>query len=115
SPHPGAAWGHCTKRDSTCRGAPMCDEWMPDVHFPLPADAFRRLPRNAAYAYEYVDGAAHLSPRPRTHHARLELPRFQPSAGELAPNDRYAVAGVQEPDLESLVPLFADAFDGVQP
>lgn len=93
----------------------MCDEWMPDVRFPLPADMFLRLPRNAAYAYDYADGAAHLSPRPRTFHARLELGRFQPTAAELAADGRYGVERVEERDLEFLAPLFADAFECVQP
>src|SRR4051794_30651510 len=93
----------------------MCDQWMPDVRFPLPAEQFRRLPRNAAYAYAYADGDARLSPRPRTYHARLDLDRFRPPADELAAAVRYTFGPIAEEDAERLVGLFADAFEGVQP
>ncbi len=65
---------------------------------------FRRLPRHPAYKYEYIDGEAWLSPRPRTYHALLDL---RPPT---EPDDGVMIRPIADPDWAQLVRLFAAAF-----
>ena len=66
---------------------------------------FRQLPRHAAYKYEYIDGEAWLTPRPRTYHALLEL-RPPPDGAD----DGVTTRPVADDDWTDLVRLFAAAF-----
>ncbi len=86
----------------------MGDDWMPLLKLPLTLEQFRRLPRNGAYKYEYFDGQAVLTPRPKHYHALLELRALEADA-EVA----LRPAGVG--DLPRLAPVFASAFRGTQP
>jgi GNAT superfamily N-acetyltransferase len=86
----------------------MCTDWMPTLRLPLSCEQFERLPRNAAYRYELLDGEAFLSPRPRHYHALLELRPLDSSTE--APLRRLRAA-----DWEELVPLFAMVFRHIQP
>lgn len=43
------------------------DEYFRRVELPLTIDDFHRLPRNAAYKYEYFGGRAVLTPRPKAY------------------------------------------------
>jgi GNAT superfamily N-acetyltransferase len=86
----------------------VTDSWMPELQFPVTFDHYARLPRNAAYRYEYLDGRACLSPRPRHYHALLELRPMAKPAGE-----RFGPVTVH--DFDGLVPLFARAFRHIQP
>lgn len=95
-------------------GASLCDEWMPKVRVPMASESFQRLPRNAAYKYEYLEGAAVLSPRPRTYHAILDLTRTIPSELQASAVD-YEVAPLMPTDAEALAQLFAGAFERTQP
>jgi GNAT superfamily N-acetyltransferase len=91
----------------------MCDEWMDGLQLPLTIEQFHRLPRNAAFKYEYLDGSAYLSPRPKYFHAMLEL---SPLAAQPLPDAApVALRPVRDADWEGLVPLFAAAFRGVVP
>src|SRR4051794_670700 len=91
---------------------PMCDEWMTVLDLPLTPEQFRRLPRNAAYKYEYVGGVAWINPRPRYYHAVLDLGTFPATAPEgPAPKLRPW----QDADWEGLAPLFAAAFRAQPP
>ena len=65
---------------------------------------FRQLPRHPAYKYEYIDGEAWLSPRPRTYHALLDL--RPPPEGD----DRVTTRPVADKDWTDLVRLFSAAF-----
>jgi GNAT superfamily N-acetyltransferase len=67
---------------------------------------FHQLPRHAAYKYEYLDGEAWLSPRPKTYHALLEL---QPPK-EPADAGRVATRQVSADDWDALAGLFSAAF-----
>lgn len=89
----------------------MCDEWMPQIELPLTLEQLRRLPRNAAYKYEYIGGQAFLSPRPRFAHALLDLKVFQPS--ELV--EPVSLRRVKTEELSELTSLFTAAFSRVQP
>jgi GNAT superfamily N-acetyltransferase len=92
----------------------MAAEWMPVVRLPITWEQFHQLPRNAAYKYEYFDGKALLSPRPRFYHALLKLAplRKRPLAGA---SPEVELRPLQDADWEALVPVFADAFDRQQP
>jgi GNAT superfamily N-acetyltransferase len=92
----------------------MAAEWMPLVRLALSREQFHQLPRNAAYKYEFMDGEALLTPRPKFYHALRDL----------APLRKRMLAGVsrdvqmrllQDTDWEALVPVFAAAFDREQP
>src|SRR6266542_5800309 len=92
----------------------MCDEWMSEVRLTLTADEFRRLPRNAAYQYDYLSAAV-LTPRPRYYHAVLQLP---PPAPALDPPELAAGMSLRplgDEDLEVLEKAFVAAFSRVQP
>lgn len=43
------------------------------IELPVTADEFHRLPRNAAYKYEYFDGRAVLTPRPKAFNCVRDL------------------------------------------
>jgi GNAT superfamily N-acetyltransferase len=92
----------------------MAAEWMPVVRLPISWEQFQQLPRNAAYKYEYFDGQALLSPRPRFYHALLSLAplRKRPLTGAFADVE---LRPLQDNDWEALVPVFAGAFHGQQP
>ncbi len=87
----------------------MCDEWMTALQLPLTADQFRRLPRNPAYRYVWLDGTAWINPRPRYYHALLDLrgPWPDQAAVPLRP--------VLPDDWEALERLFAAAFENQPP
>jgi GNAT superfamily N-acetyltransferase len=86
----------------------MCDDWMPFLKLPLTIEQFHRLPRNGAYKYEYIDGQAWLTPRPKHYHALLELRPMEQTEG-------VAVRRLQAEDWDALVPIFCGAFGAIQP
>jgi GNAT superfamily N-acetyltransferase len=88
----------------------MCDEWMSLLKLTLTLEQFHQLPRNAAYKYEYLDGQAWLTPRPKHFHAVLDL---QTAAGEETQDIHLRPLRVA--DLADLEPVFARAFHQVQP
>jgi GNAT superfamily N-acetyltransferase len=93
----------------------MCDEWMPTIRLVMTIDDFHRLPRNAAYKYEYFDGAALFSPRPKTMHAVLDISGWAPLDTDLAPAGEYAVVPLEGADRDDLARLFSGAFAQTQP
>ncbi len=87
------------------------DEYFRAVELRLTIDEFHRLPRNAAYKYEYFDGRAVLSPRPKMFTcvrdlAAVEYPGDPPAVG-LRPLSATDIAG--------LVDLFRSATANTQP
>jgi GNAT superfamily N-acetyltransferase len=92
----------------------MCDQWMPLVRLPLTMEQFQQLPRNPAYKYEYYDGEAVLSPRPRFFHARLDLEAFA-ARPPVEPVENVRLRTVQAEDYADLAELFAAAFSDLQP
>jgi hypothetical protein len=91
----------------------MCDEWMRPVELTISLDEFHRLPRNNAYKYEYLNGRAVLSPRPKFYHAMLDLDTFV--AASTAADAQVALRPLDGDDWEKLVLLFAAAFDRQEP
>jgi GNAT superfamily N-acetyltransferase len=92
----------------------MCDEWMPGIRLPLTRDQFHQLPRNPAYKYEYLDGQAYLSPRPRHFHGLLELKPVGETSLEAA-DEPLRLRRLRAEDFPALEPLFAAAFHRMQP
>jgi GNAT superfamily N-acetyltransferase len=91
----------------------MCDEWMDGLQLPLTIEQFHRLPRNAAYKYEYLNGSAYLSPRPKFFHALLDLAPL--AACPLPAAASTVLRPIRLTDWEELAPLFSAAFLGVVP
>jgi ribosomal protein S18 acetylase RimI-like enzyme len=92
----------------------MCDEWMRPLKLPISIAEFHALPRNNAYKYEYLDGHAYLSPRPKYYHALLDLDACAatpPAEGD--PNVR--LRPLVSEDWETMVLLFAVAFERQPP
>lgn len=88
----------------------MCDEWMPSLTLPLTREQFWQLPRNDAFKYEYLNGQVILSPRPKHYHALLDLTAAAPEVCR-----DVTVRPLRREDVPGLVPVFAAAFDRVQP
>jgi hypothetical protein len=86
----------------------MSDTWMPTIKLPMSAETFHQLPRNSAYRYEYLDGKAYLSPRPRHYHALLDLQR-------LPVDPALDIRPACEENFGNLTPLFAEVFRNIQP
>src|SRR5262245_27976073 len=86
----------------------MCDDWMPFLKLPLTIEQFDQLPRNGAYKYEYIDGEAWLTPRPKHFHAMMEL-RPIDDAGATP------VRRLRDDDWDALVSVFGGAFHNIQP
>ncbi|MCS6851579.1 MAG: GNAT family N-acetyltransferase [Gemmataceae bacterium] len=91
----------------------MWDEWMPALQLGVTPEQFRQLPRHPAYLYEYLNGIAYLSPRPRTFHAILDLNASLPP--DLPPRSDVVLRAVGRADRAELVVAFASAFDQAQP
>ncbi len=92
----------------------MCDQWMPVLRLPITIEQFHQLPRNAAYKYEYFGDAAHLTPRAKAYHARLDLASFALDPEDEMPRD-IVLRRVRRRYFESLVPVFQGAFRDLQP
>src|SRR5262249_59000008 len=84
------------------------------IRLPLTQGQFRKLPRNAAYKYEYLGDEAWLTPRPKWFHAVLDLgAAAAPGAADLRQGVRLRRLGPD--DWDDLPGLFAASFHRVQP
>ncbi len=75
----------------------MIHDWFSAIELPLTWRQFWQLPRNPAYKYEYFDGRAWLSPRPKTYHAVLDLATFARPIADAANDDELVIRPLQEP------------------
>ena len=78
---------------------------MSPVRIAMSIEMFHRLPRNPAYKYEYFDGNAVLSPRPRYYHALLDM-----ESAQLPFPAKVPVRPLKATDWPSLPGLFQSAF-----
>jgi L-amino acid N-acyltransferase YncA len=92
----------------------MIDDWMSALQLRLTPEEFRRLPRNPAYKYEYLSGAAYLTPYPKHYHAVLPLPPPPVLDAPEAP-DAVHIRPLTETDLPELERVFVAAFARTQP
>ena len=93
----------------------MIDKWFSTVELPLTFAQFLALPQNPAYKYEYFDGHAWLTPRPKSHHAVLDLRRFTRPIATLPTHEDIVIRPLLRDDWQHLPRLFAAAFRRVQP
>lgn len=92
----------------------MIERLFPFIRLPISVEQFHQLPQNPAYKYEYLDGEAWLSARPKVYHAMLRLrPRSTPVS--LAFNEKLRLRRIRPRDWASLPNVFAGAFHRVQP
>jgi L-amino acid N-acyltransferase YncA len=92
----------------------MMDEQMTTLRLRLTLEEFRRLPRNPAYKYEYLNDEAHLTLYPKLYHAVLPLPPPPVPEAPEPPAD-LVIREATEADLPSLEPVFTAAFARTQP
>jgi GNAT superfamily N-acetyltransferase len=90
------------------------DAWLTSLHLRLTPEEFRRLPRNAAYKYDYLSGLAHLTPWPKHYHAILTLPPPPVPDAPDVPAD-ILIRPIEESDLGELESVFAASFARSQP
>jgi len=93
----------------------MIEKWFTTIELPLSFGQFLALPQNPAYKYEYFDGHAWLTPRPKSCRALLDLRTFTHPIATLATRDDFIVRRLVDEDWQQLPPLFAAAFHRVQP
>jgi hypothetical protein len=92
----------------------MIDRWFFPIKLPLTWEQFHQLPQNPAFKYEYFDGTAWLSPRPKFYHGlRTLVPTQAPR--ELDAEGPVALRPLGPDDWENLPGLFTGAFHRVQP
>jgi GNAT superfamily N-acetyltransferase len=94
----------------------MFDRLFRAIKLPLTLEQFHQIPQNPAFKYEYINGVAWLSPRPKFYSARLDLRAPFLSAPEMV--DAYAEVGFRKfesADWRGLAPLFDAAFRRVEP
>ena len=89
----------------------MWSKCMRLVKIRMSRQEFHQLPRHPAYKYEYIEGEAWLTPRPKTYHAVLDLrPADAPAAAD-GPTTRP----LRPDDWGALTDLFSAAFAGRPP
>jgi GNAT superfamily N-acetyltransferase len=88
----------------------MLAAWFHPLELSIPFSEFARLPRHPAYEYEYFDGRAVVTPRPRYRRATVDLTAL-PWSGLDLESIRLLDAG----DWEHLPQLLASAFQHVPP
>jgi len=93
----------------------MLEKWYSTIELPLTFGQFEQLPQNPAYKYEYFDGHAWLTPRPKSYHALLDLRSFVRPIPEIATEDEVLVRPLADEDWEGLPKVLSAAFHGVQP
>ncbi len=80
---------------------------MPRLRLSLSLAELHQLPRHPAFRYEFVDGEAWITPRPRCYHARLDLLAFVAAPAQMEVPQAAPVRAFRDEDWEALVPVFA--------
>ena len=94
--------------------AAIIEELFRTIKFPLSIEQFFQLPQNPAYEYEYIDGEAWLTPRPKSYHALLDLHSFDPPIA-MQTEEQTVIRRLAEEDWERLPAILAAAFHRVEP
>src|SRR5262249_33245419 len=93
----------------------MLDQWYRPLHLPMTLEQFHQLPRNPVYKYEYIDGQAWLTPRPRTFNALMHLaPQPALDLARIHGNS-VGLRELAEADWAKLPNVFAAAFEHIPP
>jgi len=94
----------------------MRDEWFPYIVFPISWEQFHQLPKNPIYKWEYWDGKAHLTARPKPYHCLLDLkPAAVPKSINVFASDAVTIRLLNDQDWDRLTPVFAGAFSNIPP
>lgn len=93
----------------------VVDRSFEPIELHLPIDTFRRVPRHAAYRYEYFGGRGVLSPRPRTRNARLATEAFTRIDTAFDLPHGIELRTMAEDDAAPLADVFAAAFEREPP
>jgi GNAT superfamily N-acetyltransferase len=93
----------------------MLGDWYCTIELPIAFSDFERLPRNPAYKYEFFDGRAVLTPRPRYQRAVLELPASVTPTMASSRLSGVTIRPLAPGDWTSLPELLSAAFDSVPP
>ena len=96
-------------------GDSMRTEWMRMTEMMMGIEDWRRLPRNAAYKYEYVEGKAQITPEPVCFDVVLKFKRFRSDVARGQWRSDLRVRRMVDRDSEALPGLMARAFVGVSP
>ena len=93
----------------------MLGDWFRTIELPMVFSDFERLPRNPAYKYEFFDGRAVLTPRPRYQRSVLDLSaHFTPRSASSGLSG-VIVRPLAPDDWTSLPALLSAAFHAVPP
>ncbi len=94
----------------------MRDEWFPHLEFPVSIEQFHQLPKNPIYKWEYWDGKAHLTARPKSYHCLLDLQSASaPDAINIHLRWTVKIRRLSEEDWAHLPQVFAAAFSTIPP
>lgn len=94
----------------------MRDEWFPHIAFPIPWKQFHELPKSPVYKWEYWDGQAHLTARPKAYSCVLHLtPKVVSDTLSFARDEVFRFRPIAEGDWEQLPHVFSAAFSHVPP
>jgi GNAT superfamily N-acetyltransferase len=94
----------------------MRDEWFPYLVFPISIEQFHQLPKNPIYKWEYWDGQAHLTARPKAYHCVLDLQTSEPPTSvEIHSHWSAKIRRLRDEDWERLPCVFAGAFGNLPP
>jgi GNAT superfamily N-acetyltransferase len=94
----------------------MRDEWFPYLEFPVSIEQFHQLPKNPIYKWEYWDGKAHLTARPKSYHCLLDLrPAAAPESVVVDSRLTVTIRRLGEEDWPRLPRVFAAAFGNTPP
>jgi hypothetical protein len=94
----------------------MRDEWFPYLKFPVTLEQFHQLPKNPIYKWEYWDGQARLTARPKSYHCLLDLrPAAAPETVEVDRRADVSIRQLSGDDWSQLPPVFAAAFGSIPP
>ena len=90
----------------------MLQDWLRMTEVGLTIEEWWRLPRNAAYKYEYVDGKAQITPRPLCVDVVLDLEGFRKGGDRVK---ELEVRQLRKGDWADLPKVMAGAFAHVAP
>jgi hypothetical protein len=94
----------------------MRDEWFPHIAFPIPIEQFHQIPKSPLYKWEYWNGEARLSARPKSYHCLLDL-KSGPVADSVIVhrNEILRIRPLNELDWDQLPEVFSAAFSHIVP
>jgi GNAT superfamily N-acetyltransferase len=93
----------------------VLERWFPNLKLPMSFDDWERLPQNPAYKYEYANGRAELSGRPKTYRCVLDLKPASVTSEVPTRLETVRFRGLTATDWDALPIVFISAFCTVPP